>query len=226
MRTSPVSARGRRTGRPDREGSPIHRPAVARSGRAEEAREYSAQCAVSDSAPETGLRRGCAQAGKFVPNFLQAVGRQAQRSFRGNAKRFHLGVNVLAVPGKILGDVHELNCDDPANAAGRRHRYQDGHSDRRHAADAQSFEERDHRAQNERQNEGKCQGDQNRSRAKYSTAIAKQRDHRPLIGVGEVVVRCADPEARRPPVCDRNGCFRSYRRFFWRVSPPPRQGRL
>jgi hypothetical protein len=45
-------------------------------------------------------------------------------------------VNVLAVPGKLLGDVNELNCNDPANAADHRHRYQDGHSDGRYAADA------------------------------------------------------------------------------------------
>src|ERR1035437_7542015 len=39
-------------GAADREGNPIHLSAVARSVRAQEAREYPALCAVSDSAPE------------------------------------------------------------------------------------------------------------------------------------------------------------------------------
>jgi hypothetical protein len=97
-------------------------------------------------------------------------------------------VNVLAVPGELLGDVNELNCDDPTNAAGHRHGYQDGHGDGRNAANARSLQKRDYRSQNERQNESKCQGDQNLAGKVQRRYRTKKHDHRPVIGAGEVAV--------------------------------------
>jgi hypothetical protein len=101
-------------------------------------------------------------------------------------------VNVLAVPGELLGDVNELNCDDPGKAADRRHRYQDGDSDGQYAADARSLQKRDHRSQNKRQDEGKCQGDENFAGEVQRRDRTKQHDQRPLIGAWELAVRCAD----------------------------------
>jgi hypothetical protein len=95
-------------------------------------------------------------------------------------------LNVLAVPGKLLGGVDELSYDDPTYAARRRYRYQEGNSDGWYAADPRSFEERDDRRQNERQNESKCQGNQNFAGKVQHRDGTKERNRRPVVGACEV----------------------------------------
>ena len=62
-------------------------------------------------------------------------------------KSLNLGVNVLAVLRELIGDVDQLARDDPADAASRRHRHQDGRENGPHAAGVPPLEKRRHRSQ-------------------------------------------------------------------------------
>jgi hypothetical protein len=68
-------------------------------------------------------------------------------------------MDVLALQRELIGDVNQLICDGPGDAASDRDRNQDGRDNGHYAPDAQPLEKSHYRSQQKGQSERKGEGD-------------------------------------------------------------------
>ena len=117
---------------------------------------------------------------EFLRNLFHALGSFAYVSRYWYVKRLDLGMNVLAIGRKLIGDVNHLCRDDPANPGSHGNRNHDGGENGNDAAGVQFLETGHHRGQQECQRESECEGDQNLAR-KVQRDDGPKEDYGPSI---------------------------------------------